>query len=397
MTWQSLLEPDIQKFIRQHENDDVAALALKKMPDPSCDAKRILDQIKARQKAKVKLPQWLEHDDIVFPPANIMEQASSSATARYKVGLVKGESFVDLTGGAGADSWALAQHFKSGQIIEINKDAAKLIDHNMKCLSPAASITVHNCAAEDFVADMVAIDLAIIDPARRDDARKGKFKLEDCAPDITALLPTLLQKTKSIMIKTSPMLDISEGIKALKSEQGSVHEVHVIEWRNECKELVFILKASLCEQPKIIAVSINDQGEVQKYLSFTQEEEANTSLALSMPKKYLYEPGPAFQKSGGFNSIARRFNVEKLHAHTHLYSSDELRPDFPGRAFKICAQYPPKKENIPVKKANLKARNFPMSTENLRKKLKIQDGGPDYLFACTLQDGSKAILHGQKT
>jgi len=392
MNWQSLLDIEIQKFIRAHEKDDVAALALKKPPNADWDYPLILDQIKARQKARVKIPLWADHHpNIIFPPAAILEQASSAATARYKAGLIRGENFVDLTGGTGVDSCALTEHYKNGIIIEHNQHAANLIAHNLPLLTDK-KIEVLNIAAEEYVPTMLETDLVIIDPQRRDTQRKGKFQLSDCSPDITALLPTLQNKAKTILLKTSPMLDISQAITQL----GNVNAVHVLEWRGDCKELVFIIGENPVKTPPITAVSLNDEGEAISTLTFTLEEERTTTAELSKPLRYLYEPGPAFQKSGAFNTMSKHFNVKKLHPHTHLYTSETLKTDFPGRTFKIIEQYPVQAGKIPLKKANLTVRNFPMNAPDLRKKLKIKDGGEDTLFACTLEDGSKILLHGKK-
>ncbi|MEZ5813933.1 MAG: class I SAM-dependent methyltransferase [Alphaproteobacteria bacterium] len=394
MTWQSLLNPDIQKFIREHENADVAALALKKPPDPGWNYPLILDQIKSRQKARTKLPLWPDHHpDIIFPPSNILEQASSAATARYKAGLIKGKTFIDFTGGAGVDSCALTEHYESGIIIDSNETAATLIAHNLPLLCrPGIKLDIRCAKAEDFIKDMPNTDLALIDPQRRDTKTKGKFILESTAPSVLELLPALLEKARHIILKTSPMLDIAQTIKDLKH----VHSVHIVEWRGDCKELLFILNRGTTEEPLITAASINDTGDTVSQLIFTAEEEKSANAPLSMPLKYLYEPGPAFQKSGSFQTIAERFNLHKLHAHTHLYTSNTLRPDFPGRCFEIIGQYPVKAQKVPLKQAHITTRNFPLDTATLRKKLKLKDGGKDYLFACTLMDGSKTLLHGRK-
>ena len=392
MTWQSLLDPDIQKFIRDHETDDVAALALKKPPQSDWDYKAVLDQIKSRQKAKLKLPRWTDHHPgILFPPADILEQASSAATARYKAALVKGKNFVDLTGGCGVDTCAMTEHFQRGICIEQEKTAADLIAHNIQLLSDTP-VEVINGKAEEFTKNMPDTDVIIIDPQRRDHSRKGKYKFEDCSPNILELLPLLLQKSQSIIIKTSPMLDIAEGIKAL----GNVEAIHVLEWNGDCKELAFIVSNKTADTVPITAVSLDDDGEVLSSLTFTLQEEKTAQAELSPPLKYLYEPGPAFQKSGGFNVISKEFGVKKLAPHTHLYTSETLQTGFPGRVFEIIGQFPAKAEKIKLKQAHIKSRNFPLRSEELRKKLKIREGGNDYLFACTLLDDTKAILHTKK-
>lgn len=394
MSMQSLLSAEIQEFIREHENADVAALALKKPPDTTWDYPAILNQIKSRQKAKKKCPQWLEVKNVLFPPPDIIEQASSAATARYKAGLVKGTGFADLTGGAGVDTLAMAQNFKSGFCIEQDQTAAEMLAHNLPLLT-RTPLKVQHKNAEDFIADMPDVDCVMIDPQRRDNSRKGKFKLAECSPDITAMLPVLLQKSAHIIIKTSPMLDITETIKTL----GHVTQVHVMEMNGECKELLFVLSQNKTDKDEtvITALQLDETGHVLTELNFTQNEEQGAQPEYGMPEKYLYEPGPAFQKAGGFGVLAKRFNLKKLHKHTHLYTSAVQHKHFPGRAFEIIAQYPVKAGKIPLKQANLTTRNFPLSVADLRKKLGIAEGGEDYLFACTLENGTKTVLHGRKT
>lgn len=391
MNWQSLLEPDIQNFIRENENADIAKLALKKPPHSNWDYPLILSQIKARQKAKTKIPAWLETDDIIFPPPDILEQASSAATALYKSRLTSGEKFIDLTGGTGVDSWGFLQNFTSSIIVEENKIAAKALQNNLPKLSNA-NIDVIATTAEEFIKTAPKADLIYIDPQRRDMARKGKFKFEECSPDILAILPALFEKSDTVMIKTSPMLDIAEGINALKN----VEHVHIVEWKGDCKELIFILKKDASPSPQITAVNIDEQGYPKTSLNFTLAEEQGAKAEISAPLKYLFEPSPAFQKSGAFNTIGARFNLKKLHTHTHLYTGDTLVNDFPGRNFEIIDLYPVKSGMLPFKKANLTTRNFPMSTPDLQKKLKIKDGGTEYIFACTLFDNSKTLIHTRK-
>lgn len=367
MSWQNLLQPEIREFIIAHENDDVAALALKKSPEASWDYKAILDQIKSRQKAKRKIPSWLEaHPDIILPAPDLLEQASSSATAHYKAALFKAESFADLTGGCGVDSWALAQNTQSGYCIEHNGQAAALLAHNLPLLCPIP-IEVRTQTAEDFAQEMPSVELVLIDPQRRDDRRKGKFRFEDCSPNILELLPTLLQKAQHVMIKTSPMLDITEGIKILENVGAHVQEVHCVEWQGECKELLFILSNQTQNTPEITAASLNDEGTPIHEITFTQSEEGACTSEYADPLRNLYEPGPAFQKSGGYSVIAEKYGVKKLGAQTHLYTSETLIENFPGRSFEIIGQYPPKTEKIPLKQAHITVRNFPMNAAGLRK------------------------------
>lgn len=392
MNWQSLLETEIQKFITAHKDADVAALALKKPLNPLWNYPLILEQIKAQQKARLKVPHWFDTvHPLIFPPPALVEQASSQATALYKASLFKGESFVDLTGGMGVDSWAMAQHFQSGQCVELDRDAAALLEYNFKALG-LSNLIIINADAEHFVETMPPVDLVMLDPQRRDTVRKGKFKLSDCTPDIHRLLPHLLQKAKYMVLKTSPMLDITATIAAL----GCVSAVHVVEYQGDCKEVLYVLSADHPETVPIIAVNIDSVGAPLQRFIFTAQEEHQARARYSMPLTYLYEPAPAFQKAGGFQSMSVFYDVYKLHPHTHLYTSETLKPDFPGRIFKIHGLYAPHPGQSPLARANITLRNFPGSAETLRKKLKIKDGGEDTLLACTLENGHKMLVHGRK-
>ena len=329
-----------------------------------------------------------------MPAADVVEQASSTVTARYKATLVKGSSFADLCAGAGVDSWTFAENFKTGLCIDADPDTAAALAHNLKILGHSHVQVIHD-KAENFIGDMPSTDLVYLDPQRRSNAKKGRFRFEDCQPDILQLLPALKEKAKTIMLKASPMLDIDEGIRII----GDVQAVHILEWRSDCKELVFIIRPgyqAIADQIPITAVGLSDTAAENIKLTFTRSEESEVQIEYAPPQTYLYEPGPAFQKSGGFKALAQRYDVKKLHPHTHLYTSDALRPDFPGRVFEIKDVFPARAKALPFRKANLSVRNFPETVQNLRKKLKLQDGGEDYLFACTLMEQRKVLIHGRK-
>ncbi len=387
MNWRTLLDPDIQFFVHTHEDSDIRALALKKPPNKDWPYALIIDQIKARQKARTKMPQWLERDDAIFPPSDIIEQASSTATALYKASLFHGEHFVDLTGGCGIDSWALGQSFTHGTVIERDKGAAEILRHNLPDLE------IHHMSAEDYIDSMPQTDLVLIDPQRRTAHKRGLFRFEDCSPNILEILPKLKNKTKRIALKTSPILDIKKSIEHLVYTE----EIHIIEWQSDCKELLFILNPQKdSTTPRITAISINNEGKPIHQHSFTFPEERTANLVTSMPQDYLFEPSPAFQKAGGFKTLSRNFDTPKLGQHTHLYTAKEDRPDFPGRRFKILGIYPVQAKALPIHKANLTIRNFPMDVKALKKKLKLTDGGEDTLFACTLEDETHRLIHGQR-
>lgn len=393
-----LSNPKIISFIKKHEHSDVAELALRGPPEDLLEDSgpwaEILDQIKSRQKAFDKIPDWCTHEGIIFPKPSLMEQASSAATARYKASLISGKNFVDLCAGAGVDCAAFADVFERGMAVDADENATDLLRHNFSVLGKK-NITLHHVRAEDFVNEMHPVDMAYIDPQRRTSARKGKFRFEDCAPDILKLLPVLKKHAKTIMIKASPMLDLEAGVHSL----GGASEIHVVEWRGQCREILFVLNRGEIKNfndVSLHAVVIDDENLIKHRLSFTPDQEQKSVCVIGPPGRYLYESFPAFQKSGGFKTIGAVYGLTKLHQDTHLYSGDALCENFPGRVFEICAIYPGSTKKFPFEKANISIRNFPGDVETLRKKLKLKDGGGDYIFACTLHTGARVFIHARK-
>jgi len=392
--FKKLLKPDIQDFIIAYANDDVRGLALKKCPNPDWPYPIILDQIKTRQKAKLKAPQLL-NNQFLFPSSGIFEQASSTATALFKASLFNGKSFTDLTAGAGIDAWAFLQKAQTATLIDANEDNAALLAHNFDC-------ETHHTTAEDFIATMPQTDFVLIDPQRRNEKRKGLYHFEDCSPDITQILPHINANT--ILIKASPMIDLDYGVQILQETVQetlqNISDIYCAEWKGECKEVLFSLKPNDQSQsptPTIHAINIDDNGKAINHLKFTQNDEKQATINITAPQKYLYEPGSAFLKSGGYKTIAHQYGLSKLHQHSHLYTSEDKINNFPGRSFEILNILPPNTKNFPLPKANITTRNFPQKPEILRKKLKIKDGGDDYLFATTANTGKHILIHAKKT
>lgn len=404
-----LRDPAIQGFVMTHENEDVAKLGLAPMP-PDWPRTAILNQIKSRQKAKTKIPAWLGIEGIIFPSPSLLEQCSSQATANFKASLFAGESFADLTAGAGVDSAALAQKFKYGFAIERDKEAAQLLSNNLPLLSPH-KIEILNKVAEEVIADLPTLDLIYIDPQRRSENKRGLFKLEETSPNVLALLPKLRSKAKNILIKASPVLDI-----ALATQQlGAVKAVYVVSLHGECKELLFHLSTVIpaptsqsdggnergsipawtparggCDT-EIIAAILNNNGTP----AYTLSKASAAPAPISAPQTYLYEPDAAIMKAGLFNELAAEFDLAKLHPATHLFTSGKKHTGFPGRSFTIKGILPPDKKELQrkkIEKANVTVRNFPATVDELRKKLNLKEGGDDYLFACTLLDARKALI-----
>ena len=384
---------DITKqFIRENLNADVPTLALKKAP-VGTDVSLALRQIAARQLLQKKVPQWAENEDLLFPVHLSIEQCSSEAAAKYKAGLLDGQTFADLTGGLGVDTFYISQRFRQTDYVEMQTELCDLARHNFAILK--ADVKVLNETAEDYLKRCEPKDCIFIDPARRDEHGRKTISISDCTPDVAALQDLLRQKAKRVLIKLSPMLDISKALEEL----CHVKEVHVVAVANECKELDFIMERDYQGEVHFVCVNLMTN---QQELYFTMAEERNSTTRLADGvMKYLYEPNPALMKAGCFKLLTACFDVYKLHRNSNLYTSDRLILDFPGRVFEVqdWAPYNKKVKSTllaDVKKASVAVRNFPLSVAELRKNLKIADGDENYVFATTLKGEEKIIILTKK-
>ena len=384
---------DITKqFIRENLNADVPTLALKKAP-VGTDVSLALRQIAARQLLQKKVPQWAENEDLLFPVHLSIEQCSSEAAAKYKAGLLDGQTFADLTGGLGIDTFYISQRFRQTDYVEMQTELCDLARHNFAILK--ADVKVLNETAEDYLKRCEPKDCIFIDPARRDEHGRKTISISDCTPDVAALQDLLRQKAKRVLIKLSPMLDISKALEEL----CHVKEVHVVAVANECKELDFIMERDYQGEVHFVCVNLMTN---QQELCFTMAEERSSTTRLADGvMKYLYEPNPALMKAGCFKLLTACFDVYKLHRNSNLYTSDRLILDFPGRVFEVQDWAPYNKKIkltllADVKKASVAVRNFPLSVAELRKNLKIADGDENYVFATTLKGEEKIIILTKK-
>lgn len=383
------------KFIKDHEQDNPAQLVLKQKQFPDLPLKEIASQIASRQKAKTKLPEWYS-EKVWFPPKLSLEQCSSEATAKFKASLISGQSFADLTGGFGIDTYYLSHNFSKSHYVEQQQELCELAQYNFKVLN--CDIEIHHSQSEEFLKSLhKSLEWIYLDPARRGDRMQKVFLWEDCSPNLVELLPLLFEKAQNIMVKAAPMQDISRAIAELENK---VKAVYIIEWQGEVKELLYILSKEAEENPEIHAVQILENG--TPIFSFTGDKlkEAEISVEYEVPQKYLLEPSPAIMKAGLFKQLAQDFQLSKLHPNTHLFTSDKIKKDFPGRVFKIVNQIPIQKKELkkilPEMKANLASRNFPMPIAQLKKKLGLKDGGEHYLFAVTLKGEERVLLICEK-
>ncbi|MES2732596.1 MAG: hypothetical protein V4714_12640 [Bacteroidota bacterium] len=395
MSFDHLLTLEAQEFIRLHLGDDVAQLALRARQYPDLPLTDLIRQIQARQKARTKLPTWCANDRVVFPVILSLEQCSSETTATYKASLWSGDTLVDLTGGLGVDTFFFAKHFKQVIHVEQNSELSALAAHNFRELG-ADNITCLNEDSTAFLAGMASkVDAIYLDPARRDRANGKVFRLDDCEPDVLQLLPLLLDKAHTVLLKTSPMLDIDLAVQQLKGVQA----VTVVAVENECKEVLYQLSAQPTEVPALTATNLLKNGQADTF-TFSKRAEQQAEATFSEALTYLYEPNAALLKAGAFQSVAQRFGLNKLHLHTHLYTSETLQPDFPGRIFRCEAVMKLDKKALlaylPEGKANLTVRNFPMSVADIRRQTGIREGGEMYLFATTDLHNRKVIIVTQK-
>ena len=375
------------RFIEENAKADVRSLALQAKKYPEVDMAVVVVQIAGRQIAEAKVPSWHRVEGLLYPKHLSMEQCSSEVTARYKASLVSGQRLADLTGGFGVDCSYMAEGFEEITYIERNEELCRIADHNFALLG--RPIRVVNADSEEALDSLPHQDWIFIDPARRDKAGNKVVSLKDCTPDVCRLKPLLMQKATRMMIKCSPMLDISQAVRELQS----VSEVHVVSVNNECKELLLILGGAAVEG-SIHTINYHG-GEVQKFVYAASEEVAALCPYATSVARYLYEPNSSLMKAGCYRLPAQRYGLSKLHPNTHLYTSDTLVSDFPGRVFRVervCGFGKKELKTLGCKQANLAVRNFPERVDALQKRLKIQDGGSTYLFATTLQDESKALI-----
>lgn len=383
-------------FIRSHANDNVRDLALRGCKDTSVDFKFALQQIEGRQKSKDKLPDFYQNEQVLYPPTVSMEQCSSTHTANYKASLVEGETFADLTGGFGIDTFALSRRFKHGYHIEPNNALSELVQHNASVLN-ISNLEFIQDTMEKSLSQIPNVDCLYIDPSRRDSHGNRVVCLEDCTPNIIEWKSTLLGKCKKLMIKLSPMIDIKRSLLQLPETS----DIYTIAVNGECKEVLLILEAGKDPTDRCIH-TINILKDGYQIFETTASEEVDAMPTLTNTLgRYLYEPNAAVLKAGTFKSIATRFGLEKLHPHTHLYTSDILAKDFPGRIFNVDDSYSFNKKEIKktlgdIKKANVAVRNFPLTAEELKALLKIKDGGEVFLFGATLTDGKLTVIQATK-
>ena len=388
----------MKDYINAHLHDDVQRLALSLKGKPEgLNAPFILRQIAGRQAIKDKLPGWYSNDNILYPEHLPLEQCSSELTAQYKAGLCKGNSLIDLTGGFGVDCAALSQNFTQVSYVERQEELCRLAKHNFSILGLKQIQVMQGDSKEYLQSSVSSVDCIYLDPARRDRYGKKIVAISDLEPNLSELKALLFDKTTTVLVKFSPMLDISLALKSLQETT----DVHVVSVDNECKELLFLMQRGFEGEVQIHAVNLSRKQMYQPVV-FSRSEEANTIPAYTSDiSAYLYEPNASILKAGGYKVVTRNFPVRKLHPDSHLYTSDVLIKDFPGRIFCVDNVITFNKKDLKkslqdVNQANISVRNFPLSVDEIRKKLHLKPGGNIYLFATTLANKKRVLICGSR-
>ncbi|WP_425648743.1 THUMP-like domain-containing protein [Bifidobacterium pseudocatenulatum] len=452
----TIMNDETREFVAMHRNEDVRELALKAKRVEGLDLPLALDQIAGWQIASKKLPQWASCEGIVYPPHISMEQCSSQFTAQYKSEiaqtllapaatvrarvsdsaesvmqtaksafqlsdspesdtqetktgvrvsdssesdtLVARSSMVDLTGGFGVDFSYLARGFSQATYVERQRHLCDLAEHNMAALGLDQARIVCGDGVE-YLRQMGPVDFIYLDPARRDEHGSRTYAIEDCTPNVFELRDLLLAKSQYTLVKLSPMLDWR---KAVADFDGAVREVHIVATGNECKELLLVLGQQVHEEPSAPRVfCVNDNQRIDyDSAAYTQGLRIGDK-PLPEAKNYLYEPNASIMKAGCFDLVEERFGVTQVGPSSHLFVSATPVADFPGRGFAIEAIGGMNKKDIKrllngTKQANIAVRNFPLTAPQLRKKLKLADGGPVYLFGTTMQGCDHVLLRTSK-
>ena len=354
-----------------------------------------LQQVEGKERTADKLPTFAAIKDWWYPVRLSCEQCSSELTAKYKASIVNqifnrqsivnrqssNRQLLDLTAGYGVDTYFLSEQFERTDYVEQNAELCRIATHNFV----DKPITIHNTTAEEFIASAGQYDLVFADPARRDSHGGKVFRLEDCTPNVVELLPQLLKHSKRLLFKLSPMLDITQALNALSAVSWDVHVVAV---KNEVKEVLLLSGGS----GTITAIDLDKKDQV---FVFTKEEEHASQMRKCENEKigkYLYEPNAAILKAGAYKLVAQRFGLQKLDVNTHLYASDTLVENFPGRVWKVKA----KGERLEAKgQANILTRNYPLTPEQLKKKLHLRDGGTAFVIGCRV-NGKPTLFYATR-
>jgi 16S rRNA G966 N2-methylase RsmD len=376
---------DFRQFVQDHLDDDPALLLFKHQGKTDFDLKAAVQQISARQKAKKKLSSWALNSDLIFPASISLEQSSSEETAKFKSEGRSGKTLIDLTGGFGVDSYYLSTGFKKAIYCEQQPELAQIAAHNIEILAPRKFQIITGDGLDFLSKSGNHFDLIYADPARRGDSNQKLYKLEDCQPNIVAAWELMKSKSNSILLKLSPMLDISQALEELPN----IQKVQIISVKNEVKELLLSWeKETTSNLLEIEAVELGK--EIQRF-SYTPQEEVDAIATFGEAERYLIEPLAGILKAGPFKTFGNRFGLKKLASNTHLYTTSQLIERIPGRVFEILEKLNPKKnalkKRFPSGKVNVITRNYATGADDFKKKFGLKDGGEDFLIGTKTESG----------
>ena len=372
--------------IRRHRQDNVRQLALKGM-DPL-----VIQQIAGWQVARTKVPSWAEVEGLHYPRHLSLEQCSSEQTARYKASLLSpGDTFVDLTGGFGVDFFFMSQPFQRRVYVEQQQELCDIARHNFDLLNHPCTVVCGS--ATEYLQQMPHASAIYIDPARRDAHGARTYSISDCTPNVLELQELLVKKADRVIIKLSPMLDWHKAA----SDLQHISAIHIVSVQNECKELLLVLADGAMSEAPVVCINLLADGTHQRFEYNPATNAQSTNINAKVNATYLYEPNASIMKAGCFDEIGDFYQICKLSANSHLYVSDHEVKDFPGRGFQILSIPSMNKRELKealrdIDRANITVRNFPMSAEALRKRLRLKDGGDLYIFATTVGDGSHQLF-----
>lgn len=395
------------EFIREYRERDIRQLALQANRFPDVDMPYALDQIQGWQIARRKLPKWAACDGVIFPPHLSMEQCSSEPTAQYKLNLAMewasrvghASRMTDLTGGFGVDFSFTSCAFAAATYVERNEQLCHIVEHNLPLLG-LNNATVVCADAVEYLSTVEPQTMLFLDPARRDEHGAKTVMLADCTPDVVQLLPKLLEKSRFTMLKLSPMLDWHKAVDDL---QGTVREVHIVSVGGECKELLLVLSTVVESELKVYCADLSTASDTSSLFVYTPGSSApvaNSTFNIQH-STFLHEPNASIMKAGCFDELAAAYGVSPVSRNSHLFLSDEPVEGFPGRSFVVERVTTMNKGELRkalagIEKANIATRNFPLTVAELRKRLKIKDGGDVYIFATTTAEGEHLLLISRK-
>lgn len=380
---------EFRQFVQDHLSEDPALLLLKYHGKVNFDLKEAVQQISARQKAAKKLPEWVADSRIIFPASISLEQSSSEETAKFKADSLFGKLMIDLTGGFGVDSYYLSQNFEKTIYCEQNEQLASIANHNLNLLSPEKFEIVAGDGLDFLKNSDLHFDLIFADPARRGIGNQKLYKLQDCEPDVVSVWVLLKQKADQILLKVSPMLDLSQAW----SELPDIQKITVVSVKNEVKEVLLFWESQNSTGRK--KIEVKDLGSEYPTFEFGIKEESIADSKFGEVEKFLVEPLSGILKAGAFRLFGVRHGLKKLDPNSHLYTGDTIPEEIPARIFEVIREISPKKQEIttlfPSGKVNVICRNYVTGAEELKKKLGLKDGGKDFLIGTKTGSGYKVF------